>query len=67
MEPVASRIANDPPPNQGGLKCNDVAHLASVVPDDEIRFRIVIAVALLELANDKLTVMARRMIVRQIR
>jgi hypothetical protein len=62
----AGRIENRKQP-QGGLKWNDVAHLASVVPDDEIRFRIVIAVALLEIANDKLTVIARRIVVRQIR
>jgi hypothetical protein len=67
MEPVTSRIASNPLPNRGDLKWNNVAHLAGIVPDDEIRFWIVIAVALLELANDKLTVMARRMVVRQIR
>ena len=50
-----------------GLKWNRLAHLTGIVPDDEIRFWIMIAVALLELANDKLTVMARRIVIRQIR
>jgi hypothetical protein len=67
MEPVASRIASNPLPNRDDLKCNNVAHLAGIVPDDEIRCWIVIAVTLLALANDKLAVMARRIVVRQIR
>ena len=46
LSDAAGRIENrrQRAPIQGGLKWNDVAHLASVVPDDEIRFRIVIAV-----------------------
>jgi hypothetical protein len=66
MARIASRIASNPSPNRGGLKWNPVAHLTGIVPDDEIRLWIVSAVALLKLANDKVTVMACRIVVRQI-
>jgi hypothetical protein len=44
-----------------------VAHCAGAVPDDEFQFGIVLAFALLKFTNDKMPVMARRIVVQQIR